>query len=500
MLITESHSKEIKGTLYCYDRVIIRCTAGTFGFVGGMTKFFIENKFKIFDFAKVFEPVTQNIKENAEKIAEENGIKIEYIRNNNAFRKEDKISEIIRERGTHPGLVHIFSALEVCDTYRPWHDKQTGQTFFKNDQNKQLHYYFYFIDELFGECFLKVPTIAPFKCVFYFNGHNYLEHKLKKHGIEYEKHDNAFVNISDFDKAQELSDNFKVEKLHSALDAFMKRYCPLPWDLPYNYTLSQVEYSLDIVFKSADCLKPLYDNIIETAMHTVTPENIANFLGKRFSVQFEGEAGSRYNKRILGTRIKHQMGETSVKIYDKFGSVLRIEVTSNDVSKFRTFRDVQKKDGSLVGEVANVKKSIYSLFPLAKIFKDAVNRYLSFISDFDDPSDGVKKMDKVTQDIKQGFKNFKGFNFFNKDDEEILKAIADGKFTIHGITRKNLLLMLPHKSKYQISNILKRLRVHGLLRKVGKSYKYYLTSLARKIIISVFAFKNLDLTYALASS
>jgi hypothetical protein len=89
-------------------------------------------------------------------------------------------------------------------------------------------------------------------------------------------------------------------------------------------TIHQAEYSLDIIFKDAAGLKPLYDNIIKTAMHTVTPENISSFLGKRFSVLFEGEAGSKYNQRILGTRIKRQMGETSVKVYDKFGSILRI--------------------------------------------------------------------------------------------------------------------------------------------------------------------------------
>ena len=89
----------------------------------------------------------------------------------------------------------------------------------------------------------------------------------------------------------------------------MNRYCPLPkeWDLKWNYTIEQVEYAMDVVFKEQDELKPIYDNIIKTAMHTVTPENIATFLGKRLTVMFEGEMGSRYNERVLGTRIKHQM-------------------------------------------------------------------------------------------------------------------------------------------------------------------------------------------------
>ncbi|MCL1809461.1 MAG: hypothetical protein FWG42_06845 [Clostridiales bacterium] len=82
------------------------------------------------------------------------------------------------------------------------------------------------------------------------------------------------------------------------------------------------------------------------------------------------------------------MGEISVKIYDKFGSVLRIEVTSNDVSQLRSFREVQKRDGTVEVKMAPVKKSIYSLFVLARIFKNATRRYLEFISSFDDPRTG----------------------------------------------------------------------------------------------------------------
>ena len=152
-------------------------------------------------------------------------------------------------------------------------------------------------------------------------------------------------------------------------------------------------------------------------MHTVTPDTIANFLGKRFSVLFEGETGSRYDKRILGTRIKHQMGEISVKIYDKFGKILRIEITSNDVSQLKVFRDVQKRDGSMVKTIAPVKKSIYSLFDLVGVFKNACNHYLQFISSFDDPTEGLKKLGRVTETVRENKQNYKGFNFFSTDDQ-----------------------------------------------------------------------------------
>jgi len=501
MLITEKYARLIHGTLSCYDRIIVNGTAGKFGYAGGMTGFFYEKKYLIFDFATIFTPVTEAIKANAEKIALENGIEIEYIRKSRAFRKDDRIAEIIKKRGSHEGLVHVFSSLELSMTYAPWHDKSTGKTFFRSGQTKCLHYYFYFIDRELGLCFIKVPTIAPFKTTLYFNGHALLETKLKKHKIEYERRDNAFTYLSDFSEAQKLSDNIKVEDIHRAFDIFSSRYCPLPaeWALRWNYTIGQVEYSEDIVFKDSKTLEPIYENIIKTAMHTVTPDDIANFLGKRFSVLYEGETGSRYNKRILGTRIKHQMGEISVKIYDKFGSVLRIEVTSNDVSKLKVYREVYKRDGTMETKMAPVRKSIYSLFSLTQIFKNATRRYLEFVSSFDDPSEGLKKLDKVVEPVQENNRNYQGFNFFSKEDEKILVAIADGKFTLKGITNKELRTMLPEKTPGQLSRILKRLRLHGLIKKVGKTYKYYVSVLGRQIILAGLKFKNMSLIPDLAS-
>ena len=286
MLITQSYKDKISGVLSCYDRINIKCTAGTFGYSDGMCIFFNTINRRYFDFHKVFEPVTKKIIENAERIAKENNMEIEYIRNVGAFRKDDKISDILSERGYNEGLVKIYSQLETCKTYSPWTDKESGKTYFKNDSTKRLHYYFYFIDRLLGLCFVKVPTVAPFIITVYFNGHGWLENKLKKENIPYQKNENAFIHIENYERAQELSDKMRVEDIHQVIDIFMDRYCPLPkeWNLRWNYTISQAEYALDIVFKETNELKPIYDNIVKTAMHTVTPENIATFLGKRLTV------------------------------------------------------------------------------------------------------------------------------------------------------------------------------------------------------------------------
>ena len=60
------------------------------------------------------EPLREEIRANAEQLARAHGLEIEFIRSVGAFRKEDRIQAVLAARGTQPGLVHIFSAMEPC--------------------------------------------------------------------------------------------------------------------------------------------------------------------------------------------------------------------------------------------------------------------------------------------------------------------------------------------------------------------------------------------------
>ncbi len=104
--------------------------------------------------------------------------------------------------------------------------------------------------------------------------------------------------------------------------------------------------------------------IVRTAIFTVKPDNIATFLGQRITCNCKKEAGTNYNQRILGTRLKHHIGDISIIMYDKFGYVLRTESTCNDIGTFRVKRKVEHRYGSYSEQKAPLKKSIYSLYQL----------------------------------------------------------------------------------------------------------------------------------------
>ncbi len=491
-LITETNAEHNRGTLSCFDRVVLQGTLHPFCYAEGMISFLKSKQIRIFDYRKFAIGLRDTIIANAKQIAEDNNLKIEYITKKN-FRKENRVREIIRDRGDHPGLVHIFSALEPCTAYKPWHDKKTHRTFLKYDNSKGLHYYFYFIHKTLGLCYVRVPTWCPFRLQVYFNGHNWLAAELKKQHIKFQLIDNAFVNISDFEKAQSIAESLQSEQIHRILDDFAKRYCPviLDFKLDYHWSIMQVEYATDIVFYKQKHLQSMYDTLTRTAIHTVKPQNIATFLGKKLHGNYQGEMGNNFNTRIEGTRIRHSMGSASIKMYDKFGLILRIETTSNDISFFQHYRTVEHRDGTCDAKVARMKKGIYSLSPLQNILSLANQRYIGFISTIADKSVGVDNLNKVSKNVKQKNRTYKGFNFFSDDDQQIFLAIARGEFNIRGFQNKDLRLRLRNKTTSSVCRIIKRLRTHGLIKKITRSYKYYLTVFGRKVITTGLKLKEL---------
>jgi len=384
--LTDRYHDRIAGVLSCWDRVVIYGTLPGICHARGMTMFLSARGVRIFDYARFAQPLREEIRANAERLAAEAGIDIEFVRKS-TLRKEARIKEVLARRGEHPGLVHILSAMEACPSYRPWHDKQTHETYLKPVGGKCLHYYFYFIDEELGLCYLRVPTWCPFRLQFYFNGHNWLARQLDHRGLGYKLLDNAFTHIDDFEAAQSIADGFPLRKLHRALDRLARRYCPVIRQLGvgYHWSIMQAEYATDIVFRRQRDLAPLYEALTRTAIHTVKAEHVATFLGRKLTGNYKDELGNDFSTRIEGTRIRHHMGPAAIKMYDKFSLVLRIETTANDVSFFKHHRKVEQRDGTSVYKLAPLKKSIYSLGDLRQLLFAANRRYLDFISAIDDP-------------------------------------------------------------------------------------------------------------------
>jgi hypothetical protein len=481
--LTTRYRDRLSGVLSCYDRILITGTIPDACYAAGMTTFLHLHQIRIFDYARFAEPLRNRIREQAQTLAQEAGVTIQHVAKAH-IRKEDLVAAVLKERGEAPGLVHIISAMEACDAYEPWHNKLNHKTYLRATPGKCLHYYFYFLDEELGLIYLRVPTWCPFRLQFYCNGHSWLARKLTSRGIGYTMADNAFIRIDDWEAAQQFADSFSPDELHRILDRYAVMCCPVldVFAQRYHWSLMQIEYSTDLVFRSEQIMKPLYEELSRQAIHSVKAEQVATFLGKKITPQLAQEIGSRFATRIEGTCIKHRLGKASVKMYDKFGRVLRLETTTNDVSFFKHHRKVEHRNGSSERCFAPIKKTIYSLIDLRDVLLGCNRRYLEYLSALDDFSSGQRNLEKLVGPKEIDGQKVKGLNFFDRTEQTLMRSLQRPEFNLKGMRRADLKPFLSNLSLSGITRQLWRLRKLGILKKISGTYRYYLTRLGRSVI------------------
>ena len=373
--LVERHGSKVLGVLGCFDRVVLEGRLRPLSYGLGMTCWLEDHGCAPAQFSDYFKEYTWALHEKAKRVAAEAGTRVELVLSQQV-RKEDIVARELAKRGGHEGLVLVLAAQERCPTFRTWRNPD-GTIRLRDHSGKCQHYYFYFIDKSLGLCYLRVPSWAPFRLQFYFNGHGQLARKLKASGIGFVELENSFRQIDDVEAAQRLASKFDLGSLSEILNHYASLYGPQFPDMgSYSWAPMQVEYSTDLMFRSPSELAPLYECITRTAVLAVKPEHVATFLGRKLSATYQGVLGTDFSTRIEGTRLKHYMGRASIKMYDKGGVVLRIESTANDPTFFRTKRSVLQRDGKTVFRVANLTKELESLWHLQKLLGEANRRYL----------------------------------------------------------------------------------------------------------------------------
>ena len=88
----EQHRDEIGAVLCCFDRVVITGTLPDICHARAMAGYLGGRGIRLFDYARWVEPLREVIRANAERVAADAGLQIEFIRKLKAFRKEDRFA------------------------------------------------------------------------------------------------------------------------------------------------------------------------------------------------------------------------------------------------------------------------------------------------------------------------------------------------------------------------------------------------------------------------
>src|SRR5260370_14545598 len=110
-----------------------------------------------------------------------------------------------------------------------------------------------------------------------------------------------------------------------------------------------------------------------------------------------------------------------------------------------------------------------------------------------DSEAGTDKLNKISRPVQEHDRSYRGFNFFDPEDEDLFEALGSGEFNISGFQNKDLRRRVEGKNTGQVSRLMKRLRTHGLIKNIGRTYKYYPTGLRKHVIALRLNLKNLYL-------
>lgn len=496
--ILNQYKDKINGTFSFFDRMII--TGHLRSFFHSMMYFLSVQNVLLKDYGTYVQGATEEIKQHVVRYTSELSRPLQYL-SSPRVSKEQAALQCLKADPVKEGLICTLSTVELCNAFSVVPNRSTHKLEIKCVQRKCLHYYFYYMDAVYGFMFVKLQTWFPFTITVYINGRELMKRKLEENGISYEMYDNSFSYLSDFEKAQELADHFDSKKLSNHLDLFASRinsFLPTvkeTFGKGYYWCASQIEYATDIVFKDRKTLEDLYPSMVDHSFHGMDCTDVFSFLGKKLSPNFHGEAVADYKRRPIGYRVKFRLEANSIKMYDK-GNSLRIETTINDPGAFKSYGEVHHRDGTVSKQWKPMGKSISNLYRYAEIARASNKRYMDALENIIPVKSTQQEIEAVCERRTEKGRTYTGFNVWEKETLETLRVIADGRYLLSGFTNKIVRRELypesfkEKKAVGRTTRLLKKLRVHKIIRKQSHSQKYFVTNKGRRIINALIEMKE----------
>ncbi len=506
MNIIEQNKEKINGILSTFDRMIIN------GYIFQLQNpykfqyYLIQNDIKLKDFKVFAQEQTEKLCKHIEKYISDNNANLTYL-SSTKISKDEVARKDFEEKENQTGLVSALSIVEPCNKMTVKFNKNTGKLQPVLEKTKCKYYYLYYNDEEFGWMFIKIQTWFPYNVQIYINGHEYLEKLLDKNNIKYEMYNNSFSYIEDFEKAQIIADSMLTKKLSASFDGMINKINNLLPNIKssinqsYYWCIDQCEFATDINFKNRNDLSMIYKRLVETTYFTFDSEDIYSFFGRNIKNinKFKGEMISNLTKRTQGYRIKFKLKKNGLKMYDK-GNNLRIEVTINNPNDFKVLKEREKIVEHQKIETEKVwcpmGKSITNLYRYAEISKSIIKRFQEALPNIETDCIPLKEIEKISERQIVNNRSYSSINILSKDNLRLFKIISNGNWLINGFTNKDIREKYFDKdnntkrNKNKMTRLLSKLKAHGLIKKVAKKNKYYLTTNGRKIITTILLFTN----------
>lgn len=493
------HEHRVVGTIAGFDRVLFRGSLRSLCYNKGLEIFLTTQRVLFKDFGQYADKLSSQIKTHAEAMAQKHNRPYRYLESSRQS-KEDVARKIMEEDRITEGLICVLTCVEPCQSVSIRRDRQTKQIAFMPTERKCLHVYFYYVDREFGLMHVRLQTWFPFTIQVCINGREWLSRQMDKAGIRYTQRDNCFTDIEDLPAAQRLMDSLIEHKWGNFLSSLARKVNPIirPEEglklKPYYWTIRQGEFATDVMFKDPESLAEVYPALIHHAIEQFSSKDVLRFFGRRITSRFNGEISSNMQKRFEGLRVKHWFQENSIKMYDKQGSVLRIETTINNPRRFK----VRRSTGWIP-----MRKGIVDLKRRVELSRSANKRYLEALAVVGEPTPSHRLLDPVSTRLITSGRSYRALRPISPTETRVFEVLLKGEFLIQGCRNEDLRAELEpdaetdpisrRRASARISRLLRLFRVHGLIYKVPKTNYHRITKKGHEIMTTATKFRSTNI-------
>jgi len=490
------HAGCVTGCLSGFDRLLLRGTIRLLASVSGLMSYLWSSRVLLKDFGEWSAALTAQVRAASEGVMREAGRPVVYLSDPSAS-KEDLARSVAKRDGVEQGPVCLLSAVEPCRSFEVRRDRPTKKLVLEPRYRKCLHLYHYRVDERVGLTHARLQTWLPFGVRVCVNGREWLCRQLDAEGIGYDRRDNCLAAVGDAGRAQELLDgqlrtdwpallNRLADRAHPArASALLLEGRPLE----HYWSAEQSEWATDVMFKDAASLAAVYPRLVRHGITALGCGDVLRFLGKRPDGRFRGEAGGDLRRRAEGVRLKHRVNGNSVKVYDKQGSVLRVETTVNDPRQFKVYRGTEADPGRKAWRP--LRKGVADLHRRAAVSRASNDRYLAALAAAECPRTLAEATAPLCRPVTRGGRRYRALRPLHEPDTRLLRAVADGRWAVNGFRNGDIRRELfgadaadakeNRRRGGRVTRQLAMLRAHGLVRRVPKTRRWLLTDKGRGV-------------------
>ncbi len=501
------HAPLVTCTLAGFDRLVFRGTLQLLVQERGMHMFLGRAKVMLLDFKKFALVTTARVKKAVLAEVERAGRPIRYLESPKTS-KEDLARKILEDQPLkRPGLVCAFTAVEPCMSFEYHRSPDPKERGLKLRRSKCQHIYKYYVHPTFGFINARIQTWFPFNVQVCMNGREWLARDLARQRSGFRKADNCFTWLANPTLAQRLMDEQLETDWPATLTAIARTLNPLheeifePWPMDYYWSGYQTEWATDVVFETPKALASIYPALVRHATDHFQSPDVMRFLGRKAHGNFTGDIVTSFKDRAEGVRVKHWVRGNSIKMYDKAGSVLRVETTIARTRDFKVLRPRCDVPGGRL-QWQELRKGVADLHRRAEVSQRSNERYLDALAAVDDTTPCSRLFDAVARPVVDDGRRFRALRLGDRDDIALLESISRGEFATAGFRNRDLrgLLHAPPETKIEqrrlsgkMSRRLRLLRAHGIIRKIPKTHRYQLTERGRLLTAALRATRDASL-------